>query len=139
MNTEKDFIPGGLADDHTPSTIADLHGVELSQIEDQLKKGMSVELEHTDDEKLAREIAMDHLVEDPRYYDKLETIEESKLKDFNAFLSEEGEAFATVDSVPGMGEPVIASRGVTGSGDVPSITRKKKKVISFEEFHKNKK
>jgi hypothetical protein len=37
----------------------------------QLKKGIKVELEHTSDIKKATEIAMDHLSEDPIYYDKL--------------------------------------------------------------------
>ncbi len=40
-----------------------------------LAKGMKVELEHTEDEEIALEIAMDHLSEDPDYYDKLQKIE----------------------------------------------------------------
>lgn len=61
----KDQIPGGLADKKKPSDFN----------EDQLRKGIKVELEHTDDRTKAREIAMDHLTEDPKYYDKLEKIE----------------------------------------------------------------
>ncbi len=38
---------------------------------DQIKKGIEVEMEHTDDPKLALKIAMDHIKEDPKYYDKL--------------------------------------------------------------------
>jgi hypothetical protein len=34
-------------------------------------------MEHTSDPKIAEEIAMDHLVEDPNYYKKLKTIEKS--------------------------------------------------------------
>ena len=41
----------------------------------QLEKGVKVEMEHTSDTNIAREIALDHLTEDPLYYDKLETIE----------------------------------------------------------------
>jgi len=41
-------------------------------------------------------------------------------------LTEDG-APATVASVPGMGAPVLASRGVTGSGDVAMGSYKKKK------------
>lgn len=37
----------------------------------QIKKGIEVEMEHTDDPKLALKIAMDHIKEDPQYYDKL--------------------------------------------------------------------
>lgn len=38
-------------------------------------RGIKVELEHTDDVFTALEIAMDHLTEDPKYYEKLKTIE----------------------------------------------------------------
>jgi hypothetical protein len=37
----------------------------------QLKMGIKVEMEHTKDAKLAKEIAIDHLEEDPQYYTKL--------------------------------------------------------------------
>jgi hypothetical protein len=39
--------------------------------EEQLKIGIEVEKEHTDDESVAEEIARDHLAEDPHYYTKL--------------------------------------------------------------------
>lgn len=41
---------------------------------DELKKGIQHELEHTDDLDVAKAIAKDHLVEDPKYYSKLEEI-----------------------------------------------------------------
>lgn len=61
----KDQLPGGLADKRKPSDFD----------RGQLKKGIKVEMEHTDDPSKAEEIAMDHLTEDPKYYDKLETLE----------------------------------------------------------------
>lgn len=61
-NTEK--IHGGLADFLNPS--------DFDQRD--LMKGIHVELEHTGDILTAMEIAMDHLVEDPAYYDKLPLI-----------------------------------------------------------------
>ena len=42
---------------------------------DQLLKGINVEMEHTDDREIAKKIALDHLQEDPIYYDKLELID----------------------------------------------------------------
>ena len=74
-NEEK--IPGGLGaelegsmeDQH--KQIADKHGVSVEEIEKELKKGMKVEMEHTTDESIAHEIAMDHVLEDPKYYSKL--------------------------------------------------------------------
>jgi len=41
----------------------------------QLQRGTDVEMEHTDDREEAQRIAMDHLVEDPDYYEKLELVE----------------------------------------------------------------
>jgi hypothetical protein len=37
----------------------------------ELEMGMAIEKEHTQDEALAKKIAMDHLAEDPKYYSKL--------------------------------------------------------------------
>ena len=67
---KEDKIPGGLADDKTPS---DFDAAKLAA-------GIKVELEHTDDEDVAREIAMDHLTEDANYYKKLKTIEKEELR-----------------------------------------------------------
>lgn len=41
----------------------------------QLQRGTKVEMEHTSDARIAREIAMDHLEEDPNYYKKLALID----------------------------------------------------------------
>lgn len=62
----KDQMPGGLADDKSPE---DFDPAAVLQ-------GMKVEMEHTDDKNKAIEIALDHLTEDPEYYDKLATIED---------------------------------------------------------------
>lgn len=40
----------------------------------ELAQGIKVELEHTNDRRIAREIACDHLTEDGRYYSKLATV-----------------------------------------------------------------
>jgi len=61
----EDRLPGGLADNKKPSDFDS----------GQLAMGIEVEMEHTDDVKTATEIAMDHLTEDPKYYDKLKEVE----------------------------------------------------------------
>jgi len=86
MSTEN--FKGGLADGKSIKDIVAHHGKEswasiqfesLEKIVNRnLENGIKVEKEHTDNESEAREIAMDHLWEDPKYYDKLEKIEESK-------------------------------------------------------------
>lgn len=68
----EDIIPGGLAAGMTPRDLANYHDVELPEIQAQLKKGIRVEMEHTTDPKTAAEIAMDHIYEDYKYYEKLQ-------------------------------------------------------------------
>ncbi len=63
-----DRLLGGRADDKTPSDFD----------RRQLAKGEKHEREHTREAPLAREIAMDHLAEDPTYYDKLDKLERSR-------------------------------------------------------------
>lgn len=65
IKEEMDKIKGGLAD-NIPNIKFD---------DEQLKKGIKIEMEHTNDPKIAEEIAKDHLIEDEKYYDKLEKIE----------------------------------------------------------------
>lgn len=74
----EDNMPGGLADAFTPEDFDPK----------QLKIGIKVEMEHTSDPKIAREIAMDHLTEDPLYYQKLKSIEESVREYAREFLNE---------------------------------------------------
>jgi hypothetical protein len=62
----KDQLPGGLADRMSPDDFDPAAVLE----------GLGVELEHTDDRRVATEIALDHLAEDPDYYRKLATIHE---------------------------------------------------------------
>jgi len=62
-----DQMPGGLGDKRTPKDFDP----------GALRQGMEVEMEHTDDPRLAREIAMDHLTEDPRYYERLAVLEQA--------------------------------------------------------------
>lgn len=60
---------------YDPKYIAKRHGVSVKQISDQLEKGIRVEYEHTKDRNKAKEIALDHLLEFPDYYDRLEKVE----------------------------------------------------------------
>ncbi len=69
------------SDGHTPESIASLHNVSTQYILDQIEKGIKVEREHTSDEAEARLIAMDHLVELPDYYTRLDKMEEEGKKD----------------------------------------------------------
>lgn len=81
---------GGLSDGYSIQDIANLHGVDYNHIVNQLLMGGEVELEHTTDVKLAKKIAMDHLVEDPNYYTNLKTIEESLKTKVEGWLAPNG-------------------------------------------------
>ena len=73
---ETDVVPGGLAKGLSLNDIAKKHGVSVDMMVAEFKKGISVEMEHTTDREVAKEITLDHLFEDPKYYDKLKKVEE---------------------------------------------------------------
>jgi hypothetical protein len=75
----EDKIPGGLAKGMTLNDIAKKHNISVDTIVKDLKKGMKVEMEHTTDVTVAKEIAFDHLYEDPKYYDKLAKMENENI------------------------------------------------------------
>ena len=74
----EDELEGGIADELTIETMVKKHKVKVDDIVSQLMKGLEVESEHTSEINLAMEIAMDHVAEDAKYYDKLEKIESHK-------------------------------------------------------------
>lgn len=84
----EDKIPGGEGDKLKPSDVDP----------EELAKGIKVELEHTTDKEIAKEIALDHLAEDPKYYSKLATIHHEE-------VLWEGLAHISADAVVG-GDPV---------------------------------
>lgn len=61
LGLREDSLPGGKGDETEPTQVDP----------EQLQMGIKVEMEHTHDPDLAKEIAMDHLSEDPHYYSHL--------------------------------------------------------------------
>lgn len=133
----KDMIPGGKGDKAKPSDFDP----------EQLKMGIEVELEHAkNNRRLAREIAMDHLSEDPRYYTKLKKVHKEHaymrsgmhsfeellemMSSVNAWLTEgatppppPAAAFRTVPKK----DPAPVLKGRTGATP-PSVPTKQKPV-----------
>ena len=81
---DEDNIPGGLANGKTLIDLAkkwdtkgyyDPKQFAAEYVKPELMKGIKVEMEHTTNVRIATEIAMDHLWEDLKYYDKLNKIE----------------------------------------------------------------
>ena len=98
----RDQLPGGRADRMLP---AQFDSADLGE-------GTAHELEHTRDRKLAREIAMDHLAEDPKYYKKLRKLEKAEQMKLFGDHSGEGSRGARADiAKAGQGGPFIGPRG----------------------------
>lgn len=71
----KDKIPGGLADNKIPQDFD----------KNSLQKGINIQKQHTSDDNIAKQIAMDHLTEDKNYYQKLQKIQK-KANSQNKFI-----------------------------------------------------
>jgi len=99
-SSSSDRIPGGLADKKPDSDFDP----------EQLAAGIKVEMEHTDDPDIAKEIAKDHLTEDPDYYRKLRKME---LKE-----STDAHGHEHKDKGPGGGQ-FTSKGGGSGSSGAP--------------------
>jgi hypothetical protein len=71
MTFKQYFTEQGLAKGMSLEDIAKKHNIDISELQKEIEKGAKVEHEHTDSEEHAKRVAMDHLVEDPKYYTKL--------------------------------------------------------------------
>lgn len=91
---KKNILKGGKADNMSLEDIAKKHNVSIDFIKKQLKAGMKVEMEHTNDPKKTEEIAMDHLFEDAQYYIKLKKVEAKESTGAASSGSFEGPAFS---------------------------------------------
>ena len=76
---ESELLKGGNADNKSLIQIAKKHDAKnyyhiddmVKSLKKQVEIGLPIEMEHTDDKDMAREIVMDHLWENPSYYTKL--------------------------------------------------------------------
>ena len=73
-------LEGGIADKKTVEDIAKKHKLDVEVIKKHLNDGIKVEMEHTNLKTKAKEIAMDHIFEDPNYYAKLKKMEANEIK-----------------------------------------------------------
>lgn len=81
---ESNKLKGGKSDKLSQEDIAKKFKVSLSKIQAQIRKGIKVEMEHTNDREKAREIATDHVSEFADYYDRLEKMEDKASKFWKA-------------------------------------------------------
>lgn len=95
---ESEELKGGNADNKSLVQIAKKHDAKnyyhidnmVKSLKKELEMGIKIEMEHTDDKDKAKEIAMDHLWENPSYYTKLKksNIEEEVINNIKTDLNE---------------------------------------------------
>jgi hypothetical protein len=71
MTRLKDLMPDRKGDNETIKLLAKKHGTDEINIRKQLKMGIEIEMEHSNDRKKSKEIATDHIWENLNYYTKL--------------------------------------------------------------------
>jgi len=108
--TEVGSLTGGVGDTTAPSNV---NTKELSI-------GLQVEMEHTNDEKIATEIAMDHLTEDPEYYSKL--VAAGLAKEFSPSANSGlGDPNQSINDAPRIGNNSVSSNNIVGNiGHTPN-------------------
>jgi hypothetical protein len=137
---ETNELKGGKSDNKSLEDIAKKHDKKgyyhiqdmIKSLKKQLEMGMKVEMEHTDSEVKAKEIAMDHLWEDPSYYTKLKKVE-AKETDASSSGSFSGPVFGKsnvvkrpISSIPNLNlseeeELKEVTAGDAGQFDVPAF------------------
>lgn len=80
----------------SPEEIAKKHKVPLSSIQKQLKMGIKVESEHTNDKNEAESIALQHLDELPNYYSKLKKVEKKPVSEASTLPRQTGNILSVV-------------------------------------------
>lgn len=73
----------GLSAGMSLGDIAAKHGIAMTDLEEELHRGIEVEAEHGGSPDDARKITMDHLTEDPKYYTKMDKMEDEQKENVN--------------------------------------------------------
>ena len=150
MKTFKEFIviAEQFKSHKSSEELAKKHNVSLKYIRSQLKAGIKVELEHTENKKVAEVIALQHLDEMPNYYELLKKVESKSIKEgtlhhwFKGSKSKEGKpGWVQADGSPCANEPgetktpkcfssgrlaALKRKGKTGKNIIQSAIRRKR-------------
>jgi len=118
-------MKGGKADKLTLPQIAKKHKLPIEDLMSQLRLGIKTEMEHTDNKKQAKEVAMDHLSENPKYYTLLK---KAKLEEAI------GKSLATAALGLGLlGNPSVSK----ANQDIPLSQQQTKKVLAKVNFSRS--
>jgi hypothetical protein len=105
-------------DDSTDSTTKDKIEKMFLQLKKQYRKGIEVEKEHKSADP--RKIALDHLGEDPKYYDKLEKIESKEATGSGSAGGYEMPLFGKIETNEDDDITKVEATEATGSGSAGS-------------------
>lgn len=144
-NISEDKIPGGLAQGMTLRDIANKHKIDIDDLVSEFRKGIKAEMEHTTDVNISKEITLDHLFEDPKYYTKLSTIEESdKKRDHKAEYQARKKGYYEKYQSSTKSKKYRAElnqynrkKGTYGNGDGLDASHKNGKIVGFETENAN--
>lgn len=131
-NLKEDDLEGGLSDGKNLKDLAKKHKVDIEELKKQLEMGIDVEKkEHIKNKKSAKEIAMDHLFEDPKYYTNLKKMELGKKENKEATGSGSSGAYSAPlfsGEEPKKVEATEAtSSGSVGAYETPAVWAKSTK------------
>lgn len=148
---EGEKLKGGLSDNKTLEDIAKKHSKKgyhntdnmITLLKKQLSMGMKVEMEHTKSKEKAKEIALDHLSEDPNYYTKLKKVEAKESMGADSSGSFEAGAFGgkvikrKITNIPNFDTELDEATDASSSGsyDVPflgSTTKGRKNPLEIK-------
>ena len=149
QTNESELLKGGYADNKSLIQIAKKHNAKnyyhidnmVKSLKRQVEIGLSIEMEHTDDNSTAKEIVMDHLWEDPTYYTKLRKMETKEMTGADSAGAFSAPAFSgkktVVNKIHNMTEEEeldeITDASSSGAYDVPLFggTKGRKSPLSI--------
>lgn len=123
----EDILPGGKGDNLSPNDVD----------RNELKMGIKHEMEHTKDPKIATEIALDHLSEDPHYYTHLKGAGIDEIKQLDPIkLKKEGYTYyeEVQDWIRWFDTSVDEKDGIAGMGWADGEGIKNKRYSANIEF-----
>jgi hypothetical protein len=127
----------------TVEQIAKKHRMDVSDIQKQLDMGAPIEHEHTNNQKLAVEIALQHLDEIPDYYTRLKKMEASAKKEHKKFkdVTEEKGLWANINArrKKGLSPKKPGEKGYPKTLDIEEGLKQARKNVGASKCWKNKK
>lgn len=117
----ENYLPG------RPTTMAALNK-GLDPFDDrEVKRGIEVEKEHTKDDEIAKQIALDHLKEKPDYYAKLRKVEGPKKESIDEIIK------LDLNSPKWIGPPTGLEKSMAARGEKPFVSTSHKASTSFRQ------